>query len=192
MIKTRSESWRRNPLRATFHCLSLSYSLSKCKCNKWVLHLSNPAMHVDTCLPQPFLHCRLPIAVFAEITSAVSSLFECSSHPFTSVTRTFICASHYCSKHCCLTIHSTALGMCLTWLQYVSVLHHQNRRWSSTASPCPVTRTLMFLPIPSLHSNITLQTVQAVNLSHAYLHPFCHMISFSLFFFSPHSWIKPG
>lgn len=75
--KTRSESRRRNQLRATFHCLSFSYSLSQCKRNERVLHLINVAMHVDTCFPQPFLHCQLPIAVFAEITGTVSSLFEC-------------------------------------------------------------------------------------------------------------------
>lgn len=99
---------KKSELSATFHCLSYSYPPSKCKCNERVLHLSDVAMHVDTCLPQPFLHCPLPIATFAEMNSILLCfMWDClpkpplpppapppSPHLFTSVARAFICTSH--------------------------------------------------------------------------------------------------
>lgn len=73
---------KKSELSATFHCLSYSYPPSKCKCNERVLHLSDVAMHVDTCLPQPFLHCPLPIATFAEMNSILLCfMWDCLPKP---------------------------------------------------------------------------------------------------------------
>lgn len=110
-VKIPSRVLKRSKFSASFPCLSFSYPLSKCKCNEWVLHLSNVAMHVDTCLPEPFLHRLLPLAMFAEVTG---TLFP--------VCLTVLQSSHFCyqniylyfilvSEHCCVSTPSTVVEM---------------------------------------------------------------------------------
>lgn len=103
---------KKSELSATFHCLSYSYPPSKCKCNERVLHLSDVAMHVDTCLPQPFLHCPLPIATFAEMNSILLCfMWDCLPKPpppllLPLLTYSLLLPEHLSVPHirCCFTV----------------------------------------------------------------------------------------
>lgn len=157
--KTRSESRRRNQLRATFHCLSFSYSLSKCKCNERVLHLINVAMHVDTCFPSAIPALSTPYCSVCW-DNRYCFLFVWMSFEFLlPLTRSLLLPEHLfvphvtAPEHCCSATHSITLEMCLNWLRHVSLLqqHHSAPfTWAVPNISLGLTQSQLFLKLSKL------------------------------------------
>lgn len=134
---------------ATFHCLSYSYPLSKCKCNERVLHLSDVAMHVDTCLPQPFLHCPLHSAMFARMTSILLLCFmwDCPSKPPPSLSISLLFPEHLFVPHI-IVLHTAALAPPVQpWRCSSTNFDITASEGCSVASPCHTALTVTALTI---------------------------------------------
>lgn len=106
---------QKSDFKSTSHCLSHSYPPSKCKCNKWVLHLSDVAMHVDAYPPQPFLHRAVGVC-WNDRYSVVLNVILSFRVDFTFYFRTFIWTSH-CAV-ALLQWHSTVLTFFFFQLWY--------------------------------------------------------------------------